>query len=148
MIEIEAIVKKYSTCAPECSYDFDRYSAEVMLREALTELAETHAIELRAYEATVQNQAERIRQLEAERQQDGIATKTYHKVAQHLYSLLDDIDTAGDIAKSDDALYRSIVDRTQSKKDVFVVSCDGYTVHLVDDSMLAAAPAKEDSRHD
>ena len=29
-------------------------------------VAETHAIELRAYEATVQNQAERIRQLESE----------------------------------------------------------------------------------
>lgn len=37
------------------------------IRNALTEQAETHAIEMRAYEATVANLNERIRQLEAER---------------------------------------------------------------------------------
>ena len=65
--------------------------------------------------------------------------KKYHDVAQRLYALLDDIDTAGDIAKSDDKLYRGIVERTQAKKRDFVVSCDGYTVTLADDSMLAAS---------
>ena len=65
--------------------------------------------------------------------------KKYHDVAQRLYALLDDIDTAGDIAKSDDKLYRGIVKRTQAKKRDFVVSCDGYTVTLADDSMLAAS---------
>ena len=68
--------------------------------------------------------------------------KKYHDVAQRLYALLDDIDTAGDIAKSDDKLYRGIVERTQAKKRDYVVSCDGYTVTLADDSMLAAS--KED----
>jgi len=68
--------------------------------------------------------------------------KKYHDVAQRLYALLDDIDTAGDIAKSDDKLYRGIVERTQAKKRDFVVSCDGYTVTLADDSMLTAS--KED----
>lgn len=38
-----------------------------MLRNALTEQAETHAMELRAYEATVQNLEQRIRDLEKER---------------------------------------------------------------------------------
>ncbi len=66
--------------------------------------------------------------------------KMYHEVAQRLYALLDDIDTAGDIAKGDDALYRKIVERTQSKKGTFVIYCDGQTVRLVDDAMLAAAP--------
>ena len=66
--------------------------------------------------------------------------KMYHEVAQRLYALLDDIDTAGDIAKGDDALYRKIVERTQSKKGSFVISCDGQTVRLVDDAMLSAAP--------
>lgn len=65
--------------------------------------------------------------------------KKYHDVAQRLYALLDDIDTVGDIAKSDDKLYRGIVERTQAKKRDFVVSCDGYTVTLADDSMLTAS---------
>ena len=66
--------------------------------------------------------------------------KMYHEVAQRLYALLDDIDTAGDLAKGDDALYRKIVERTQSKKGTFVIYCDGQTVRLVDDAMLPAAP--------
>ena len=66
--------------------------------------------------------------------------KMYHEVAQRLYALLDDIDTAGDIAKGDDALYRKIVERTQSKKGTFVIYCDGQTVRLVDDAMLSATP--------
>lgn len=53
-----------------------------------------------------------------------------HEVAQYLYKLLDDIDTAGDMAKSDDKLYRSIVERTQSKKGLVVDKCDGYTVQF------------------
>lgn len=69
--------------------------------------------------------------------------KKYHDVAQRLYSILDDIDTASDIAKSDDKLYRGIVERTQAKKRDYVVSCDGYVVTLTDDSMLAASKAAE-----
>lgn len=53
-----------------------------------------------------------------------------HSVAQYLYKLLDDIDTAGDMAKADDKLYRAIVERTQAKKGVVVAECDGYTVTL------------------
>jgi len=53
-----------------------------------------------------------------------------HAVAQYLYQLLDDIDTAGDIAKGDDKLYREIVERTQAKKGAVVAECDGYTVIL------------------
>ena len=40
------------------------------MRAALTKQAETHAIELRAYEATVQNLEQRIRELEAQRVPD------------------------------------------------------------------------------
>lgn len=53
-----------------------------------------------------------------------------HAVAQYLYQLLDDIDTAGDIAKGDDQLFRAIVERTQTKKGAVVAECDGYTVTL------------------
>jgi len=52
----------------------------------------------------------------------------YHAVAQFLYGLLDDIDTAGDMAKADDSLYRKIVERTQARKREVVAECDGYTV--------------------
>ena len=53
-----------------------------------------------------------------------------HAVAQYLYQLLDDIDTAGDMAKGDDKLFRAIVERTQTKKCAVVAECDGYTVTL------------------
>ena len=64
-MDIEALVTKYERLIPAGAYTL----AEG-IRAALTELAEEHAIEMRAYEATVQNQAERIRQLEAERVPD------------------------------------------------------------------------------
>ena len=55
---IEALVKKHIA----------RNGAVVeILHDALTEQAETHALELRAYEATVQNLEQRIREIEAQR---------------------------------------------------------------------------------
>ena len=51
-----------------------------------------------------------------------------HAVAQYLYGLLDDIDTATDMAKSNDKLYRSVVEKIQAKKAAVVAECDGYTV--------------------
>lgn len=55
-------------------------------------------------------------------------TEKGEAIAQYLYQLLDDIDTAGDIAKENDKAYREIVERIQSKKSKVVESCDGYTV--------------------
>lgn len=52
----------------------------------------------------------------------------YNKVAQFLYGLLDDIDTASDIAKADDSKYRRLVEHIQSRKREAVAECDGYTV--------------------
>ena len=60
-MDIEAIVKKYG-----CG----QFGIEEVVRAALTELSEAHAIELRAYEATVENLNERIRQMEAEQVPD------------------------------------------------------------------------------
>lgn len=70
-MDIEAIVKKYERLIPAGAYTLGEG-----IRAALTELSETHAIELRAYEATVANQAERIRQLEAERVPDAIVVSS------------------------------------------------------------------------
>src|SRR5574343_42513 len=54
----------------------------------------------------------------------------HHAVAQFLYGLLDDIDTAGDAAKADDKLYRSFVESIQARKREVVAECDGYTVQF------------------
>jgi len=56
---IEALVKKH--------WDEADFMDRGHFIDALTEQAEAHAIELRAYEATVANLEGRIRQLEAER---------------------------------------------------------------------------------
>lgn len=51
-------------------------------------------------------------------------------VASYLYQLLDDIDTADDAARDNDAQYRTRVRKIQARKAAVVVSCDGYTVEF------------------
>lgn len=48
-------------------------------------------------------------------------------VADFLFSLLDDIDTASDMAKSDDQAYRAMVHRLHRRR-FEVATTDGYTV--------------------
>ena len=48
------------------------------------------------------------------------------QVASSLYDLLDDIDTAGDVAKSNNHLYRTLVEDIQAKKSASGVYSDGY----------------------
>ena len=56
-------------------------------------------------------------------------TKALQQAVIHLYDLLDKIDTADDIAKTNDQLYREIVQRTQRKKNESGVhSPDGYSL--------------------
>ena len=50
------------------------------------------------------------------------------RVVTHLYDLLDAIDTADDIAKSDDAAYRRLVSRFQQRKNDSGVFSDGYSL--------------------
>lgn len=49
-------------------------------------------------------------------------------VAEALWGILDDISTAGDIAKGDDAMYRAMVEDLQAKKSNYLVSYDGQTL--------------------
>ncbi len=57
--------------------------------------------------------------------------KYLQRVVIHLYDLLDDIDTADDMAKSNDKMYRSIVGSLQKKKnDSGVSSPDGYILNI------------------
>lgn len=48
-------------------------------------------------------------------------------IAQFLFTLLDDIDTVSDWAKSDNSAYRKAVERMQYRR-FEVASSDGYTV--------------------
>lgn len=60
---IEALVKKHTD-----RYDNMAYATvEGCIEDAVTELSETHALELRAYETTVANLEGRIAQMEKER---------------------------------------------------------------------------------
>jgi len=49
-------------------------------------------------------------------------------VAQELWMLLDNIDTADDMAKFDNELYRKIAQRNQARRWELGVKCDGYTL--------------------
>lgn len=49
------------------------------------------------------------------------------QAAQFLWKLLDDIDTASDIAKSDDKSYREMVEKIQRRR-FEVGTTDGYKV--------------------
>lgn len=51
----------------------------------------------------------------------------YEKAAHFLFSLLDDIDTASDMAKGDDKAYREAVERIQRKR-FEVATTNGYDV--------------------
>ena len=56
-----------------------------------------------------------------------------------LWSLLDDIDTASDIAKADDKLYRAMVEAMQNRRHERVTS-DGYSLFMVPNVKLRGAP--------
>jgi len=51
----------------------------------------------------------------------------YEKAARFLFDLLDDIDTASDMAKDDNAAYRRQVEELQ-KRRFKVATVDGYEV--------------------
>lgn len=49
---------------------------------------------------------------------------------EFLWSIIDDIDTAGDIAKSDDKLYRGLAEKAQAKRWETGIKSDGYSLDL------------------
>ena len=56
---------------------------------------------------------------------------TWKQVAEALWSLLDDIDTAGDMAKSDDKAYRAMVEKLQRRRCEYLESPDGHRLKPV-----------------
>jgi hypothetical protein len=59
--------------------------------------------------------------------------KTWKEIAEALWGILDDISTAGDIAKGDDKAYRRMVEKLQVKRCEHLMSRDGYTLERVDE---------------
>ena len=49
-----------------------------------------------------------------------------------LWKIIDDIDTYGDMAKSDDVLFRSLVEKKQKERWKLPISTDGYSIYLKD----------------
>lgn len=60
--------------------------------------------------------------------ESGQGVPDFEKVAQWLYSVLDDIDSASDYAKNDDVRFRETVERLQRLKNEVGRSIDGYSV--------------------
>lgn len=54
----------------------------------------------------------------------------YLDIIEKLWSIIDDIDTYSDIAKSDDKLYRALVERRQKDRWENGFECDGYNLKL------------------
>ena len=51
-----------------------------------------------------------------------------------LWQIIDDIDTYGDMAKSDDAFFRSLVEKKQKERWKLPITTDGYEIMLKDNT--------------
>ena len=51
-----------------------------------------------------------------------------------LWQIIDDIDTYGDMAKSDDAFFRSLVEKKQKERWKLPITTDGYGIMLKDNA--------------
>ena len=60
---------------------------------------------------------------------DPQSAATWKARAEKLWQIIDDIDTYSDMAKSDDKLYRSLVERKQ-KLRFEILTSDGYDLYL------------------
>lgn len=68
------------------------------------------------------------------------------EIAQFLFQLLDDIDTADDMAKADNAGYRKLVRKIQRRR-FEVAETDGYTVTWKADPNASASPPPGDDEY-
>jgi hypothetical protein len=72
------------------------------------------------------------------------AMKQALEALEKLWDIIDDIDTYGDMAKSDDKLYRSLVERRQRQRfEQTGISTDGYELNGGAITALRQAIAKE-----
>ena len=59
-------------------------------------------------------------------------------IIEQLWDIIDDIDTYGDMAKADDALYRGLVDRRQKDRWKTGITTDGYTLNFPEAALLSS----------
>ncbi len=55
--------------------------------------------------------------------------KKLRMIVEHLYMLLDNVDTADDLAKDNDKMYRNLAFRAQKKKNEYIIT-DGYGIFV------------------
>lgn len=54
----------------------------------------------------------------------------YRSIIEQLWNIIDDIDTYGDMAKSDDKLFRSLVENRQKDRWKTGITTDGYELNI------------------
>ncbi len=69
--------------------------------------------------------------------------KTMQEKAEFLFSLLDDIDSVGDVVRTDDKAYREVVERIH-KRRYEVASTDGYSIFWDRRKIARPEPVKPD----
>lgn len=67
------------------------------------------------------------------------------EVIESLWRIIDDIDTAGDIAKSNDVVYRKIVEKRQKERWETGITSDGYTLDLSKMKGIPSGPVASDN---
>lgn len=55
---------------------------------------------------------------------------TKDDIIKKLWAIIDDIDTYGDMAKGDDVLYRSLVEKKQKERWGLPIACDGQELEI------------------
>jgi len=88
--------------------------------------------------------ANRIEALEAELAASQERVRVLEGVAKFLFNRLDDVDTADDIAKQDEGLYRALTRRYHKRRWETGITTDGYTLDLSSLKAMAPEPIPED----
>ena len=58
------------------------------------------------------------------------------QIIEFLWSLLDDVDTADDMAKGDDKVYRALARKAQAKRWETGITTDGYSLTMEDGRVI------------
>ena len=69
-------------------------------------------------------------ELEAERDQLAAQNEAMRAIVESLWQIIDDIDTYSDMAKADNILFRSLVERRQKDRWETGITTDGYSLDL------------------
>lgn len=68
---------------------------------------------------------------------------TKDKIIEELWKIIDDIDTYSDMAKSDDKLYRSLVEKKQNERWKLPITTDEYGINIKNNLMELCLSVEE-----